>query len=153
MTYRGGRVPATDNDSEDSPLRRLRRHQCYANGCPMTGSIFETIGANDRPGSCVWHYAIAAGDVPKVTSVLVTWLCVSQEIQTCRRVLTGSGASDSVVRGEAFTLAWQRLRPEVLAFEHDLEPQPTEDYGAWARRLEEFLGGQVRDVLSVRQRG
>lgn len=152
--FRGGRV-FSDQDAAEPPPPAVRRYPCFADGCPMAGTIFPEGVTGERPGTCVFHYAVQASDIWKVTRALTDWKCVSDEIQCCRRVLTSpETASDATAQDAAFATAVERLRPAVQAggWNDWFEPGPHETYHGWGLRLERFLGGRVVEVLSVHRR-
>jgi hypothetical protein len=146
--YRGGRV----NDEPVTPRKRLR-YPCFAIGCPMPGTIFPG-GSTEQSGTCAWHYGVNPDDIPRVSGVLRDWGCVAYEVDEARRVLTGESASDPGAVAKLFQAANERLRPSMAAggWGDELEAGKGEDYGAWARRCEAFLGARVTEVLSLRQR-
>jgi hypothetical protein len=141
-----------------TPTRRAYR--CFAEQCPMPGTI--TPSGAGSP-TCAWHYGVVSSDIPKVTRVLLDWQCVSYEANEARRVLTGELATDPGAIDIAFRNAWERLQPLVPGWEAQLQPgnirtskgveRPfREGYGDWAKRLDQFLGARVVEVLSIRQR-
>lgn len=157
--YRGGRL------EPDQPRRRS--YPCQAHSCPMPGTIFPgAVGGEKAEGSgiCAWHYGVVATDWPRISRVLLDWACVSYEVNEARRVLTGENACNPGAIEQAFAQAWERMQPLVVGeWEDQLrpgqmrtrkgEPLPyREGYGDWAKRLQEFLGARVREVLSIRQR-
>jgi hypothetical protein len=157
--YRGGALT-----TPQEPPQRLR-YPCFADQCPMPGTIFGgTTGTKDEAGTCGWHYGILPSDIPKVTRVLLDWRCVSFEINEARRVLTGEKAADPKGLQTAFENAWERLKPACgSTWEAELRPGPArtsrgeirpfaEDYSAWAKRLERFIGSRVAEVLTTHQR-
>jgi hypothetical protein len=159
--YRGGRI----EPDLDPPKRR--RYPCQAHSCPMPGTIFPGAVQGEKAegsGICAWHYGTIATDWPRITRVLLDWAGVSYEVNEARRVLTGENASNPAAIDQAFEQAWERMQPLVVG-EWDLHLKPgnirtrkgeerpfREGYGDWAKRLEEFVGARVRDVLSIRQR-
>lgn len=163
--FRGGRV-FTDDDAPIEQPKVRKRYPCFADGCPMVGSIFPGAGVGgtgETPGSCAWHYGVNPTDIPKVTQVLRDWQVVSFEINEARRTLTGELAADPKALEERFAAAWDRLQPLVPGWETQLAPGNIhtskgvdrgfrEGYGDWAKRLERFLGARVVEVLSVHQR-
>lgn len=160
--YRGGRVEADDPMLQTPRQMRL---PCFADGCPMPGTLWPGItqgGTGDRRGTCAWHYAVAPTDIPKVTQVLRDWICVSAEINEARRCLSGKLASDPAGLQHAFDAAWQRLSPMAAAWEKDLAPGNIhtskgvdeghrQGYADWAKHLERFIGARVVEVLSTRR--
>lgn len=149
--FRGGRVFTDDEQPLPDKPQRLR-YPCFAEGCPMPGSIFS--GPTDKPGSCAWHYAVQPSDIPKVTQRLNDWACVAAEVNAARRVLTGEAASDPRAQEAALLVAWQRLAPQVehSGWSGDLQPAHNERLGEWCRRLEWFVGARVVEVLSTHRR-
>lgn len=152
--YRGGRVSADD----DTPKRV--RYACFAEHCPMPGTLFPDHGKN---GVCAWHYGIVPSDIPKVTRVLLDWQCVSDEVNAARVVLCGDQAADPKAQADALAAAWSRLKPLVAGWDDQLQPGTIhtakgadtgfrQGYGDWAKHLERFLGARVVEVLSVHQR-
>lgn len=134
-----------DDDSEDLPPNKpaRTRYECCANLCPMPGTMFPSGGR----GICCFHYATNASDWPRITQVLNDWRCVTFEINECRRVLCDQDlCTDVKAQNDAYRNAWDRLRPALdmggWSLNH-LEPKPGEGYSGWARRLDEFIGGQV----------
>lgn len=128
-----------------------KRYPCFADGCPMPGTIFTTRleDGDTGAGTCAWHYGVMPSDIPRVTRVLLDWQCVSYEVNEARRVLTGELAIDVKAIGEAFDGAWARLVPLVSGWEDQLRPQHGESYGWWANRLQRFLGAKVANSLRV----
>lgn len=160
QAYRGGRVEP--DLPADPPPPRVQRYPCFADGCPMAGTIFPNGTADGKPGVCVYHYAVNATDIPKVTQVLRDWGCVADEVRAARRCITGPMASDPAALQAQFDAAWERLAPLVPSWHADLAPgtirtskgQDTghrQAYGDWAKHLERFLGARVVEVLSVRR--
>jgi hypothetical protein len=161
--YRGGRVHP-EEPVEDKPNRP--RYPCFAEGCPMAGTIFPGAGVGgtgDRPGTCAWHYGIVPTDIPKVTRVLLDWQCVAVEVREARRALTGEIASDPKALAIAFSTAWERLQPLVTGWEDQLAPgtirtskgadtRHRQSYGDWAKHLERFIGARVVEVLTTHLR-
>ena len=158
--YRGGAL----TQHEKPPARR---YPCFANGCPMPGTIWPGAvqgGTGDEPGTCAWHYGVQTHDIPKVTRVLLDWQCVSFEVNEARRAHTSSElACNPKALADAFAAAWERLQPQVGEWAEELRPGTArnsrgdrlghrEDYASWARRLERFLGARVVEVLSVHRR-
>jgi hypothetical protein len=160
--YRGGRVD-DDPISDDKPKRL--RYPCFAGGCPMPGTILPSGGKDGGPGSCAWHYGTKPSDIPRVTQVLKDWACLTYEVNEARRALTGDIAADPKALADAFTAAWERLEPLVGDWAEQLRPGPIrsrnratgivsdshmpEGYADWAKRLTEFLGARVVEVLST----
>lgn len=144
--YKGGRV------NPDPPTPERRRYPCFADGCPMPGTMFPN--GPDKDGCCIYHYGAQPSDIPKVTQRLTDWQCVIAEINAARRVLTGDTAADPKAQDEAQTAAWQRLAPlvELSGWADTLKPQPREGYGDWERRLEAFMGARVVEGLSTHRR-
>jgi len=160
--YRGGRV------TPDSDAPKIWRAPCFATGCPMPGSIFPGAGqggTGDQTGTCAWHYGVKPHDIPRVTQVLVDWQCVSHEVTEARRAICGDLATNPTALKAAFDTAWERLEPQVGEWAEQLRPstikwtrnrpQPVdsgipESYADWAKRLNEFLGARVQEVLNVR---
>lgn len=148
------------------------RFPCFANGCPMPGTIFEGViqghkhtgeFATTEPGTCAWHFGVVPGDIPKVTRALLDWQCVSAEINRARRNLTGDLARDPAGLQREFDAAWQRMRDQVGPWEAELQPGTIrtskgvdtghrQSYADWAKHLERFLGARVVEVLSTHQR-
>lgn len=137
------------------------RNRCFAERCPMPGSLTLSGSGN---ATCAWHYGVLSTDIPKVTQVLLDWDCVSFEIREARRVLTGELASNPGALKRLFEAAWERLRPLVHEYAEELKPGNIrtskgvdrgqlfpEAYGDWAKRLERFIGGKVVEVLSIRR--
>lgn len=157
-SYRGGRV----DPDEPAPQKPKRlRYPCFAEGCPMPGSLFSS--GTDKSGSCAWHYAVQPTDIPKVTQVLRDWMCVSAEIIAARRSLGGDLASDPAGLQREFDAAWQRLQPMAAAWEKELAPgtihtskgvdiRYRQSYSDWAKHLERFIGARVVEVLSTHRR-
>lgn len=162
--YRGGAL-------SEPKLKSVRRYPCFADGCPMPGTIFpgETQGTGDKLGTCAWHYGVLPNDIPKVTRVLLDWDCVNAEVNEARSVLTGPNAADVRALQAAFDAAWARLLPRASGWEEQLRPSTIksrdpvtrlrtvdsgmrESYADWAKRLTEFLGARVVEVLSTHQR-
>lgn len=159
-SYRGGRV---DDDPlpDAKPPRRV--YPCFATGCPMPGSIF--AGKDQKDGSCAWHYGVKPSDIPRVTQVLNDWACLSYEVNEARRALTGDIAADPQALVDAFRNAWERLEPLAGTWADKLRPgtirsrnratgmvsdsKLPEGYADWAKRLTEFLGARVVEVLST----
>lgn len=156
--YRGGAI------TEQAP-KAVRRYPCFAEGCPMPGTIWPGVtqgGTGDAPGNCAWHYGVNSHDIPKVTQVLKDWDCVTYEINQARRALTGDLATNPKGLQDAFDAAWGRMQPLVEGeWEQHLKPgklrtrrgevTPYEEgYADWAKRLNEFLGARVAEVLSAR---
>jgi hypothetical protein len=156
--YRGGALTVQDKPP-------VRRYPCFAEGCPMPSTIWPDItqgGSGDKPGNCAWHYGVQSHDIPRVTQVLRDWQCVSYEVNEARRALTGDLACNPAGLQSAFEQAWERMQPQVVGeWEDELKPgklrnrkgveQPfREGYADWAKRLTEFLGDRVAEVLSVR---
>lgn len=140
--------PDDDSDDQQSSTPARMRYECCANGCPMPGTMFPSGGSR---GICCYHYATNASDWPRITKVLADWRCVTFEINECRRVLCDQDiCTDVKAQNDAFRSAWERLMPALdmggwnLA---QLAPKPGEGYSNWARRLDEFLGGQVVAAL------
>lgn len=150
--FRGGRVFSDEEAPiENKPAARVYR--CFADGCPMPGTMWPGItqgGTGERPGTCVWHYAVNPNDIPRVTQRLQDWQCVVDEMNAGRHVLTGDMACDPLAQNEALTAAWHRLHSvvEVSGWADVLKPKG--NYGDWIRHLEEFLGARVLEVRSVR---
>lgn len=146
--YRGGRV-----EPDEVKPERLR-YPCFADGCPMAGSMFpdQVMGEKTR-GVCPWHYNLNPSDIPRVTQRLRDWKCVADEIEQARLVFTGPLATDPAGHDESFHEAWRRLAPavELSGWSNDLKPQDRESYGDWAHRLMYFIGARVLEVLSVRR--
>lgn len=154
--YRGGRVEP-DEPLEDEP-RRVVRYACFAEGCPMPGTLFPEHARN---GVCAWHYSVQPTDIPKVTSQLRAWECVAREIEQARRMLCGPVAADPAALELAYHQAWDRLRPMLSAgWLAQLQPatirtskgedtRHPQSYGDWAKHLEQFLGARVVEVLSM----
>lgn len=163
--FRGGRVFTDDDAPIEQPKPRRLRFPCFAEGCPMPGTLWPGVtqgGAGDRPGTCAWHYGIVPTDIPKVTQVLNDWMCVSAEINQARQCLSGPLASDPVALHREFDAAWFRLQPLVDAWEKDLAPSTIrtgkgadtgyrQAYSDWAKHLERFIGARVVEVLSTRR--
>jgi len=145
--YRGGALAVA------TPKRK--RHPCYADGCPMPGTIFTS--GTDKTGACAWHYGVVGMDVPKVTRALTDWACLAYEVNEARRTLTDPDvAAKPAVIAERMQTAWERLQPLVPGYEQELQPSTIRDtayresYGDWAKRLEAFLGARVVEVLGVK---
>lgn len=133
--YRGGRVNAAD----DEPKRV--RYPCFADGCPMAGTMFTTLGTSPgQKGSCPMHWQAAPVAIPAITQRLLDWGFVAREIDAARALLTGEYAASPRVHALHHGQAWARLlaqlSPEWAAV---LRPLQAEDLGLWARRLERFL--------------
>lgn len=159
--YRGGRI----DQPKDKPKKAT--YPCYADGCPMPGTMFPNGVSHDqdgmpRPGVCPFHYGVVPSDIPKVSNTLRSWECVVYEIDAGRAVLTGAMSSDPKAQDDAFRQAWERLKPLSGVWEAELAPgnlrtskgveRPfREGYSDWIRRLERFIGARVVEVLSVNQ--
>lgn len=154
--FRGGRVFNADEAAEPEQPRR-RRYPCFANGCPMPGTMWPGAGmggTGDRPGTCVWHYGVAEHEIPRVTQVLNDWGCVAYEVDECRRVHTSTEVlGDPGALAALFQTAVERLRPQVQmgGWADEFEANGR-TYRDWGRHLEAFIGGQVVQALSTRQR-
>lgn len=151
--YHGGRVFSEDAaDAPADPKLQRRRYPCFADGCPMPGTMWATPSTS-KPGACVYHYAAVEGDIPRITHQLQAWDCVAREIDRARAVLTGATANDARAQNAEFALAWGRLQPMLDAgWEKDLRPDGME-YGAWAKHLERFLGARIVEALSQNRSG
>lgn len=136
-----------------------RRYPCFAEGCPMPGTIFPDSQA---AGVCAYHYGVKPGNVPRVTNVLRQWDCVAFECREARRVLTGELASDVKAIDDAFAKGWERLQPlagEWAAYlmpgniltSKDVDTGMRENYGDWAKRLERFIGARVVEALNLHE--
>lgn len=160
--YRGGAL------TEQKP-RVVLRYPCFADGCPMPGTIWPGAGiggTGDQPGTCAWHYGVQPQDIPKVTRALRDWACVTYEVNEARRACTGDLASNPAALKAAFATAWERLQPLVVGqWEDELSPgnihtskgldcgpRLPESYADWARRLERFVGARIAEVLSTHRR-
>lgn len=145
--YRGGALTV------QQPPPTVQRYPCFADGCPMAGTIFPNGTADGKPGVCAFHYAANPTDIPKITQVLNDWQCVANEIRAARRCVTGPAAADPATQDREQALAWGRLGPVVQrgGWGDVLAPRPGEHYGEWAKHLERFLGARVVEVLSVRR--
>lgn len=144
--YRGGRL------EQDAPKPPRPRYPCFAEGCPMPGTIFPGViqgGTGDSPGTCAWHYGLIPNDIPRVTQLIREWECVAREIDRARRVHTGPLACDPAALQREFDAAVARLRPAVQSggWGNTFEREGMEGYGRWAQRLEVFLGKRVRELL------
>lgn len=147
--YRGGRV-----DPDPEAPKPMPRFACFADACPMPGTIFPGAGVGgtgDRPGTCAWHYAVNANDIPRITQVLQDWHCVAREVNAARRAQYGETASDPKAMDALFAQSVSRLRPHVQAggWRDEFEALPGEHFREWGQRLEAFIGGRVVEVLSV----
>lgn len=152
--FRGGRV-FSDQDAAEAPPAPVRRYPCFADGCPMAGTIFSEGVTDERPGTCAFHYAVNASDIPKVTQVLQDWLPVSREINRCRLVLTApETATDARAQDAEFALAVHRVQTFVATggWGDAFDAKPHETYGGWSKRMEAFIGGRVVEVLSIHRR-
>lgn len=153
MALRKPRFIAGGPDEEDAapdeaPSRT--RYPCAANGCPMPGAIFPASGSR---GMCGYHYATNSSDWPRITQALTDWRCVSAEVNEARRVLTDQDlCTDVKAQNDAFRTAWERLQPAMAmgGWNDALKPAPRESYSGWCRRLEEFMGARVLEVLRQR---
>jgi len=143
----------------------IQRYRCYADDCPMAGTIFE--GSPDGPGVCPFHYGAPPLDVRRITQTLLDWRCVADAIRQARRALLGTNATNGPLHAQTMADAWADLRAAVApSYWPDLEPGPLrvrdrtkpegwrvlnvrEDLGDWARRLERFLGARVLEARSV----
>lgn len=150
--YRGGAI-------NPQPQPAVRRYPCFADGCPMPGTMWGGItqgGTGERPGDCIWHYGVNPSDIPRVTRVLQDWHCLVDEINAARAVLCGDMACDPKAQDEAMAQGWRRLAPQVemSGWADQLQPHKHHEHiGEWARRLTEFLGARVLEVRSVRSGG
>jgi hypothetical protein len=155
--YRGGRVdPDAPLDEKPQPLR----YPCFADGCPMAGTMFpDQVMGEKSNGTCVYHYRVSPSDIPRVTRVLQDWLCVSDEINHARGVLTGPLCADAKAQDHEFAAAWNRLRALSPGWEQQLAPGTIrtskgvdtgnrQTYSDWAKHLERFIGARVVEVLS-----
>jgi hypothetical protein len=143
--YRGGRV----NPEEDKPAQLA--YPCFATNCPMAGVLYpDQMLGEKHNGVCAWHYGVVSSDIPRVTSALRSWECVTYEIEAGRRVLTGDLATDAAAQDAAFVKAWERLKPLAGTWEEQLEPAGR-NYGTWLKHLERFIGARVVEVLSANQ--
>lgn len=161
--FRGGRV-FSDDEAPIEPQKPKRvRYPCFAEGCPMPGTIFPNGASDGKVGTCAWHYAVQPTDIPKVTQVLRDWMCVSAEILQARRCLGGALASDPAGLQREFDAAWQRLMPLAASWESELRPGTIrtskgvdtgfrQGYSDWAKHLERFIGSRVVEVLSTHRR-
>jgi hypothetical protein len=133
-----------------------RTYRCFADRCPMPGTIFPGQLMGDKHGgTCAWHYGVEPLDIPKVTAVLRDWQCLAYEISECRRVHTSAeSATSPKAQDQLFAAAVERLREQVKSggWGDEFEPKRGERYARWGQRLEEFLGGKVVEVLSTRRR-
>jgi len=143
----GGPEDDADDQQPSTPARM--RYECCANGCPMPGAMFPS--GSTKGGICHYHYATNPSDWPRITQVLNDWRCITAEINECRRVLCDQDlCCDVKVQNERYAEAWKRLHPALIAggwHEGELAPSPGLSYGEWARGLENFMGGQVLNVL------
>lgn len=110
---------------------------CVAHGCPMPGVIF--LGGGE--GVCGWHYGRPAHDWPRITQVIADWSCVTRQINAVRRVLSDPTQATDPRALQAVIDHGARLADQAPGWR--LEPDPREDIGQWARRLEAFLQGCV----------
>lgn len=135
-----------EDDADDLPPNQpaRTRYECCANLCPMPGTMFPSGGSR---GICCFHYATNTSDWPRITQVLNDWRCVTFEINECRRVLCDQDiCTDVKAQNDAFRNAWERLKPALDMGGWNLtqlSPKQGEGYSQWARRLDEFIGGQV----------
>lgn len=154
--FRGGRVFNAEDAAEPEPPKP-RRYPCFANGCPMPGTIWPDIvqgGTGDRSGTCAWHYAVPEHDIPRVTQVLREWGCVAYEVSECRRVHCSTEViGNPGALAALFQTAVERLRPAVKAggWADQFEANGR-TYRDWGRDLEAFLGGRVVEARSTHQR-
>jgi len=142
-----------------------QRYRCYADDCPMAGTIFE--GSPDGLGVCPFHYGAAPLEVRRITKALLDWRCVADAVRVARRALLGTNATNGPLHAQTMADAWADLRATVApVYWSDLEPGPMrvrdrskpegyrllnapESLADWARRLERFLGARVLEARSV----
>jgi hypothetical protein len=133
---------------QDEP-RQLRYH-CFANNCPMPGTIFP--GGSDS-GVCAWHYGCNGSEVAKVSQVLADWDCVVRVVNAGRRCLTGADtATDGRAQSGELAALWRDLAPAVWdsGWKLRVEPQAGENLGDWTRRMERFLRNRCKEALTGR---
>jgi hypothetical protein len=147
---RGFDPTAEDSIANAVPKAPIRKHACFAAGCPMPGTIFRD--GSGTSGICAWHYGALPSDLPVITQVLKDWQCVSSEVQAARRALTGEFACDPKALKGLFGQAAERVRRATAGggWGDTFEPREREDYGTWCRRLEGFLTVRVAETVSSR---
>jgi hypothetical protein len=152
--FRGGRVFNADAPPADPNDRPRIRNRCFADGCPMPGTMWTTqlSDGNNPPGSCAWHYGVVPSDIPKVTRVLLDWQCVSYEVNEARRALTGQAAADPAALDALYGMAVERLKAATRDGGWGDTFGRSGDYSDWMRGLQAFLGAKVLEVLSVHRR-
>jgi len=138
-----------------APSDRTRRtYPCFADQCPMPGTIF-----TGSTGCCAWHYGAHVHTIARITQVILDWDCVASEINAARAALNGPMATDAKAMRDAFRAAWSRLKPLAGAWADQLRPGPLrtaggldrdlgmESYGHWVMRMERFLMQRVREAV------
>lgn len=126
---------------------RRMRYRCFANGCPMPGTIF--TGGSDS-GVCAWHFGCNADDLPRVSRCIADWECVANAINA-GRTFTNDPMKATAAKGDTAELAamWADLLPSVLGsgWKNRIEPTAGERLGDWTRRLERFLANRIKEAL------
>lgn len=140
------------DDSAPAPTGpTVRGHPCWAQGCPMPGTIFTGGSAS---GVCGWHYGVPGNDVPRVTQMLRNWDCVSTAINRARRDLTDPDiAAKPGILKERFENLWRELSPLVPGWEGSLQPRAHESYDEWRISAEKFLAMRIAEDLRGGSRG
>lgn len=134
--------PEAQTDS--APGGTARTGGCFADGCPMPGSI----NTGGKHWHCPWHHEVLPTDIPRVTQILRDWECLTYEINIGRRILTGATACDPKAQNEAFRGAVERVLAATASGgwgdEFDAKGK---DYRGWLSGLERFLAGRIARTL------
>lgn len=127
-----------------------RRGACFADGCPMPG----TINLTGTQWHCGWHHQAQPSDIPRITRTINDWACVASEINRARAALIGQFASDPAALNQLFTEAVNRLRPAVMGggWGKQFERDGFEGYRDWMIRLQDFLHARVTEATSTHRR-
>lgn len=138
-----------EDDEPQAAAPQRKRYRCWAEQCPMPGTIF--LGSLGSDGVCAWHYGSSGDEVKKITQAILDWDCVQLEINRGRRVLIAPDTLAGPAKQDAeFREAWARMLPAVMGsgWKPRLEPRPGEKLGEWVRRLERFLANRVKERLN-----
>lgn len=139
---------ASKDVQKDEPVR-LSTFKCFADGCPMPGSIFYNV---EELGSCAWHAGEQPAGIPKITKALQDWECIATPINRLRKLLTNPATCANVPEhNKAMRQYAEEIRRATEGIE-DLDertrPKDGELIGQWLHRLERFLGARVKESIT-----
>lgn len=133
---------------QEEPVKRSI-FKCFADSCPMPGSIFAN---SEEFGSCGWHYGVQADKIPAVTQALRDWECISIPVNSLRRLLTNPNTCANVPEHNKAMRMYadeiHRATDGIEDLDERTRPAEGELIGQWLHRLERFLGARVKEALT-----